>query len=293
MPVHRFLLHNGEIHETSAKIVSPGQTGLLNGWGVFSTLRVKDGVLFAWERHFARMKKDADAMHIRLPQSEALRQDLLRLVEVNAAYDGTLRVVVVRNRGGQFEGAGIATDSDVIAFTKDLTQWGPGCRLTVTENARFAGGVFSGTKILSWSMNLTMLEMAQQRGFDETLLLDNRGFVSECTSANIFAAFGRVVKTPPLTSGCLPGVTRAILLEELHVPGLEIREADIQFSELEAADEVFITSSTRDLLAVVEIEGLTLRSDGPARGQIQAEFENYILRYLQDSPVRAPRPALY
>ena len=65
--MHRFLLHNGDIRDTSENLVSPGQVGLLNGWGVFSTLRVKDGVLFAWERHYARMRKDAELMHIPFP----------------------------------------------------------------------------------------------------------------------------------------------------------------------------------------------------------------------------------
>jgi branched-chain amino acid aminotransferase len=66
--MHRFVLHNGAIREASEKSLSPGQVGLLSGWGVFSTIRVADGVLFAWERHWARMKHDAE--HIRVPFPE-------------------------------------------------------------------------------------------------------------------------------------------------------------------------------------------------------------------------------
>lgn len=288
MAVHRFLLHNSELVETSAKTVSPGQVGLLNGWGVFSTLRVKDGVLFAWERHLARMRKDAAALHVPFPSdAEQLRSALLKLVEANHALDSTLRVAIVRNRGGQFEGAGIERDWDLVAFTKDTTRWGAGCRLTVTPEARHSGGQFAGTKILSWSLNLALLEQAQQRGFDETVLLDSRGFVSECTSANIFAAFGGDVLTPPLASACLPGITRAILLEDIRVPGLRLAERDLTLADLHAADAVFITSSTRNLLRVLEIDGTALAARGDSVEQLSLAFEQYTQECVSRVTVRA------
>lgn len=292
MAVHRYLLHNSDLVETSAKSVSPGQVGLLNGWGVFSTLRVKDGVLFAWERHLARMRTDAAAMNVPFPlDAEALRASLLRLVEANGALDSTLRVVIVRNRGGQFEGAGIDRDWDLVAFTKDTTRWGPGCRLTVTPQARHSGGQFAGTKILSWSLNLALLEQAQQRGFDETILLDSRGLVSECTSANIFAVFGGDVVTPPRLSACLPGITRAILLEEIQVPGLKAAERDLTLEDLRNADQVFITSSTRNLLKVLEIDGAPVASRGDSCERLSSAFQRYLDEYVARATVRA-RPVL-
>ena len=90
----------------------------------------------------------------------------------------------------------------------------------MSANARHAACQFAGTKILSWAMNLTWLESAQARGFDEVILLNERGEVAECTSANIFIANGSQVWTPPLSSGCLPGITREVLLGEIRVPGI-------------------------------------------------------------------------
>lgn len=288
MAVHRYLIHNGEFAETSQKLMSPGQVGVLNGWGVFSTLRVKDGVLFAWERHWARMKNDAALMNIPFPaDSDAIRADMLRLVERNEAFDGTLRMAILRNHGGQFEGAGIATDYDVVAFTKDAAKWGAGCRLAVTPEARHSGGQFAGTKILSWSLNLALLEQAQRQGYDETVLLDSRGLVSECTSANIFAVFGGDVRTPSRISACLPGITRAILLEEIRVPGLTISEGDLRLEELSAADEVFVTSSTRNLLPVLEIAGKHLTAKGDAAARLNEAFAAYVDRYVAQTTVRA------
>ena len=103
--LHRFILHNDRIQEASAETLAAGQVGLLAGWGVFSTLRVADGVLFAFERHWARIQRDAALFHVPLLEgAEALRGRLLDLVEANHAYDSTLRVAIVRNGGGMWAG---------------------------------------------------------------------------------------------------------------------------------------------------------------------------------------------
>ena len=107
-----------------------------------------------------------------------------------------------------------------------MKDWGGGVKLSVHAQARHAACEFRGTKILSWALNLAMLEEAQEAGFDEVILLNERGEVSECTSANIFAAQGSQVWTPPLDSGCLPGVTRELLLEEVRVEGISTGERD-------------------------------------------------------------------
>src|SRR5439155_15722324 len=116
--------------------------------------------------------------------------------------------------------------------------------------ARHAASVFAGTKILAWAMNLTWLEEAQSQGFDEVILLNERDEVAECTSANIFAAKGNEIWTPPLASGCLPGITRELLLAEVRAPEFHVAEKVLTPADLESADEVFITSTTRDLLPV-------------------------------------------
>lgn len=279
--MHRHLLYNGSIHETSEPLVSPGQTGFMNGWGVFSTLRVYNGVLFAFPRHYERMRRDARLMHVPMPLSESeLERALLKLVEANGAPNSTLRVAIVRNRGGAFEGEGIQSDADVVAFTAELKDWGKGVELYYVANGRHAASPFAGTKVTSWSQNLTWNEEAHERGFDEVILLNEHGQVSECTSANIFAIKGGEVWTPPIrSSGCLPGVTRAILLDEVRVPGLNILERDITPEELEAADQVFVTSTTRNLLPVLEIEGRKPRQSAETFSKLRDAFDRYQSEY--------------
>jgi branched-chain amino acid aminotransferase len=279
--VHRYILHNDRLHEASEKVLAAGQIGLLSGWGVFSTLRVADGVLFAWERHWARMNKDAALLHVpMLADGEWVRSRLLELVAANRAFNSTLRVDIVRNEGGVFEGPATGHASDLIAFTANLKDWGEGVKVGYVEQARHAASRFAGTKILSWAINLTCVEEAHEQGLDEVILLNERGEVSECTSANVFLANEGKVWTPPLASGCLPGVTRDILLHDIHVPGFDIGERTLVPPDLDRADEVFITSTTRALLPVLEIAGTKIRRTGHAQKALQADFEKYVEGYV-------------
>ena len=281
------------MRDTTEALLSPGQVGFMNGWGIFSTLRVADGVLFAFERHYARMQRDARRMHVPFTISpEELRRSLLLLVEANEAHNATLRVAIVRNRGGLFESPNLTRDADLIAFTADLNSWGSGVKLSYMPNARFGASPFAGTKYTSWAQNLTWYELAHARGFDEFILLNENGEVSECTSANVFAIQGNEVWTPPLSgSGCLAGVTRALLLEEINVPEVIISERPLTPSELEATDMVFITSTTRDLLPVEEIDGEAVGKGSRVFEQLRegvAQYRNsYVSEHAHDSKMFA------
>ena len=257
------------ICDAAEPALTAGQLGLLAGWGVFSTLRVVDGVLFAWERHWARMTRDARLLNVAMPADpNAVEADLRRLVEANGHPNCTLRVVVVRNSGGVWQGpVPGAAAIDVMALTTDTKAWGSSVRLRIQPNARYAAGEFAGAKILSWAPNLRWAERAQERGFDEVILLNERGWVAECTSANVFAVFGDRVFTPPLADGCLPGVTREILLNEIDLPGISVVERGLTVESLFHADQVFITSTTRDLLSVRELADLP-GSDGQSETRI-------------------------
>ncbi len=263
-------------------MLSPGQVGFMNGWGVFSTLRVCSGVLFAFERHYRRMKHDAALMHVPFEfEPDVLRNLLESFITANHAIDATLRVSCVRNKGGMFQDAAITRDADLIAFTTDLNEWGTEARLMSVPNGRHAASPFAGTKVTSWAQNLTFYETAHQKGFDETILLNERGEVSECTSANIFMMKGDSVWTPPLKeSGCLPGVTRAILLEEKMLEDVHISERSLLMADLHDSDGVFITSTTRDLLAVSEIDHVVLPHNTELLSRLRNAFVGYREKYV-------------
>jgi branched-subunit amino acid aminotransferase/4-amino-4-deoxychorismate lyase len=282
--IHRHVLHNDEIRDAAEAMLTPGQLGLLAGWGIFTTIRVYDGVLFAFEKHWERMKRDAELLHVPFPVDPArFEAALFKLVEANHAQNSSMRVVVVRNQGGFWEGPGVARQFDVIALTADVNAWGRAVRLGLVPNARHAASPFAGTKILSWAYNLTWYEQARANGFDEVVLLNERGEVSECTSANIFAAFGNRVVTPPLSSGCLPGITRHTLLHEASIQKFVVEEGTLMPQDLTRADQVFITSTTRELLRVEHIEGLKIQDRSEACDTLQRAFSDYIDRYVAET----------
>jgi len=286
MGIHTQILHNREIRPASEPAFRAGQLGLLAGWGVFTTLRIADGALFAWERHWARLSRDARLLNIPMPpEADVLEESLLRLVDANGHPDCTLRLVIVRNGGGMWEGPGSGNPSDIVAMTADSKAWGENARLAIQPNGRFAAGEFAGAKILSWGQNLTWAERAHRQGFDETVLLNERGSVAECTSANIFAVVGSEVHTPPLTDGCLGGITREVLMNELGISGISFKERSLFIDDLYNADEVFITSTTRDLMPVSEIAGRQLNRTSTVRKLLATEFSRFV---AQDIASRQP-----
>lgn len=283
--MHPHVLYNDRIVPASEAIFKSGQLGLLCGWGVFTTLRIYQGVPFAFERHWARMKRDAALLHVEMPfELETVRNGLLRLIERNKAPESTVRLSVFRSRGGMWEGPGTGGASDLVAFSNDLNDWGATVTLGVREHGRHAASPFAGTKSLSWAHNLAMYEAAQRQGFSEVILLNERGEVAECTSANIFAVRDGVTYTPPLSSGPLPGVTRAVMLSDLDPARHPVEEKVLRLGDLFESSEVFITSATRELIPVERILNRPLHAAKekawPVMEGLRRELREYVRRYV-------------
>ena len=278
--IHDLILYNDEIVPGDAAVLRPGQVGLFTGWGVFTTLRIYRGVPFAFERHWDRLQRDASLLHVEMPAGrDALRSQLMELVTRNGCPDCKLRLNIMRSQGGLFEGPGSGRVTDVVAFTADLTEGPEVAQLGIREHGRHAASPFAGAKTLSWVQNLTLFEEARQDGFADVVLLNERREVSECTSANIFAVIDGLTCTPPLSSGLLPGVTRRVMLEEL---GASVSERILYPQDLYTADEVFITSSTRELMPVNGIMDQSLRATSwPVMKAIRSELRGYIDRYVR------------
>jgi len=281
-PVHPYVLYNGRITEANEAILRPGQLGLLAGWGVFTTLRIYQGVPFAYERHWERMKRDAELLHVPFELNrEEVRRNLLALIDRNQSPEASMRVCVVRSEGGAWQGPGSGRAADLVAFSIDLHDWADRVSLDVRKQGRHAASPFAGTKSLSWAHNLTMIETAQRNGFDEVILLNERGQIAECTSANIFAVVDGVTYTPPLSAGPLPGVTRAVMLRELDLADTPVQERTLLLEDLYEAEEVFITSSTRELLPVERIRDRVLsQGPWPVMDKLRAGLRAYVERYV-------------
>ena len=283
--IHENVLYNERIVPSDEAILRPGQLGLLAGWGVFTTLRIYKGIPFAFERHWERLQRDARLLHVEIPVGrDELRRRLLELVRRNRCPEASMRLCIVRSQGGVFEGPGSGNRSDVVAFTIDVPRRRGAAGLALRPNGRHAESPFAGTKTLSWAHNLTFVETAQQQGFDEVILLNERGEVAECTSANIFAVRNGVTYTPPPAGGPLPGITRLVMLEELAEP---VEEKVLYADDLYEADEVFITSTVRELMPVERIADRRLRAaergEWPVMEKLRAALRRYIEAYIEQA----------
>jgi branched-chain amino acid aminotransferase len=283
--IHRQVVHNGRLLDIGEVRLSPGQAGLLNGWGLFTTVRIVEGEAFAWERHWKRLQKDAALTHIPMPfDGQAVRAQLAQVIHANRVTEGCARVYVVYNAVGHWRSDEGFPKVDLILYTADLPAYREPVRLGLREHGRHAGSPLAGVKTTSWLNNVWNLHEAQQAGFDEVVLLNEHGHVAECTAANVFCVRGGQVLTPPLASGCLEGVTRGLLLELGPKRGIRVSEADLKPEDLYTADEVFISSTNRNLLAVGEVNGHKLpAAPGAVTRELDLAFAAYQEEYIAEA----------
>jgi branched-chain amino acid aminotransferase len=261
--------------------------GLLLGWGVFTTLRIYQGFPFAFDRHWERLARDAERLGIALgyPQQDVC-EAIVKLAAANHRPDGAARVSFIKNHGGLWADAPGSPPTDLLIFTRELAVWPASHKLLLVPNAIFSIGKLAGAKMLSWVQNAGTLERVHAQGFDDALLLNEQGHVAECTSANVFRVRGRHVLTPPLSSGCLPGITRAILHEVIPAAGCTLQEQDLTPADLDSAEEVFISSTTREVAGVDSIQpNWKYPAPGKVTQEIAAAFQNYVQAHLQRAGV--------
>jgi branched-chain amino acid aminotransferase len=256
--------------------------GLLMGWGVFTTLRIYEGRPFAFGRHWARMRHDAERLGMNLTHAqEAVRLAVIRLAEANNRPEGMARVSFVKNHGGLWGQVGNRPETDLLIFTRELVRWPAIHRLKLQPRALYSATRLAGVKMLSWVQNAALLEQAHTEGFDDVLLLNESGQIAECTSANVFLVRGGIVLTPPLSTGCLPGVTREVLREVVPGAGFELLEENLTPEDLSSAAEVFISSTTREVAAVGSIDAQWLyHAPGKTTVTIEQSFKDYVRSHL-------------
>lgn len=280
--LHRFVFHNNKLMPIEEVRLSPGQAGLLNGWGLFTTLHIFDGTPFAFEKHWKRLEKDSARTHCPFPfDAEKVRGHLGEVLRANHVVEGCARIYAIYNQVGHWRSDESFPMVDLFLCSTDLPKFRQPARLNLREHGRHAASPLAGVKVTSWLNNVWNFYEAQQGGFDEVVLLNERGEVSECTAANVFCVRSGRVLTPPLNSGCLEGITRSILLVIGPRAGVSCEEAVLRPADLFSADEVFISSSNRNLLAVGEIAGHRyLNPPGATTRRLDEAFANYIKEYL-------------
>jgi len=276
--MHTFVFHNGRVLPLADVRLSPGQAGLLNGWGVFSTLRIYRGRPFEFDHHFDRLARDAQRISLDLPYTrEQVRTGVLELIKANHLQDGCMRVYFVNNQAAIWSSDEKFPDTDWIMYTVDLPMRVGAVKLALQPNGRHASHPLAGTKVTSWLQNVWVVDKAHHRGFEDAVLLNEFGNVTECTAANLYIVKNGQVITPPLSAGCLAGVSRLLLEQIAPNAGLPILERNVTADELYGADEVFISSTTRQVQPVEQIEEHHYaNAPGPLTTKLAKVFDDYV-----------------
>jgi branched-chain amino acid aminotransferase len=262
--------------------LSPGQAGLICGWGIFTTVRIVSGEPFAFERHWHRLEKDSNISRMPLPYTQAqVRQALKEVIHANDVAEGCIRIYLVYNSVGYWRSDEKYPTTDLIITSAGLPQYREPVRLAVREHGRHAASPMAGVKTISWLTNVWAVAEANREGFDEVIMLNERGEVAECTAANIFIVKGGKIFTPPLSSGCLEGVTRGTLIEIAPQGGTSVTEKTLSLEDLYSADEVFISSTNRNLIGVAEIAGNKIAAaPGPLTLKLDKVFDDHVAEYV-------------
>ncbi len=279
--IHDNVFHNDSLIRVEKARLSPGQAGLICGYGLFTTLRIARGEAFAYERHWRRLEKDAVITHLPMPYTGAkVRLHLHEVIRGNRVSEGCARIYLVQNNVGSWHSDEPHPEVDLIITTADMPTYREPARLALREHGRHAASALCSVKTISWLDNVWYVAEATRDGFDEVVLLNERGEVAECTSANIFAVKDGKVLTPPLNSGCLEGVTRGILFEIAPEAGISLVQQTLRPEDLYTADEVFISSTNRNVISVAEIAGHAIPTpSGPIAARLNELFGAYVSEY--------------
>lgn len=287
--IHRVVFHNGRMLPVEEVRLSPGQAGLMSGWGLFTTMRVIEGIPFAFERHWKRLTRDAQKTHCPFPFLEGtVYGQLKEVLRANHVREGCARIYVIQNQVGFWRSDEDLPAADLLICSADLPPHKEPVRLALREHGRHAASPLAGVKVTSWLNNVWNLYEAQQGGYDEVVLLNERGEVAECTAANIFCVREGRVLTPPLSSGCLEGVTRGVVLEIGAGAGVRVEERTLRPEDLYSAEGVFISSTNRNIIAVGEIHGHKIATAAlPVMQKLERAFSAYVRDYVESRTAAA------
>jgi branched-chain amino acid aminotransferase len=259
---------DGAVVAASEARVSIFDHGLTVGDGVFETLKVVNGTPFAIRRHLARLRRSATGLGLEVPMGDdELRAAMRSVVDGGAGNVGRVRVTVTGGVAPPGSGRGPGGPTVIVAGAP-LEPWPAVATVATVPWPRNERSAVAGLKTTSYAENVVALAHAHARGAGEAIFANLAGDLCEGTGSNVFVVVDGEVVTPPLSSGCLAGITRELVLELLG----GATEAQVPMSALAAADEVFLTSSTRDVQAVGVVDDRAIAAPGPATTRIIDAF---------------------
>lgn len=249
---------NGELVPIAEANISVLDHGFTVADGVFETLLINDGQVFALDRHMTRLAKSARGLGISTPDFSKLIDGVSKVLNSNPKIDfGRMRITLTSGSGPLGSDRTSASPTMVISLSEQAV-WPKSTSVLLVPWTRNENSPLAGLKTTSYAENVYALAAAKSHGYSEAIFCDTSGRLCEGTGSNIFLVKDDQIFTPAESSGLLRGITRDLVIEWASKAGFDLVERDVDPIELWDAEEVFITSSTRDVHPVTQIARLDL-----------------------------------
>ena len=275
-------IDGGFYPESEAK-VSVFDHGLLYGDGVFEGIRFYNNKVFHLEEHMVRLYKSAAAIALEIPLDQAaLTEALLETIRRNELTDGYVRLVITRGKGDLGLSPWNCPKPSIIIIAAKITlypaeSYEKGLKVVTCSTRRIAHGALSPmVKSLNYLNNIMAKIEASHAGAGEGLMLNEQGLVAECTGDNIFLVSGGRITTPPISSGALAGVTRAVAIGIASELGIEVSEPQTTRYDIYTADECFLTGTAAEIIPAVELDSRPIGNGKPG-----PMTQRFIARYRE------------
>ena len=262
--------------DPSAPAVSVSDHGLTVGDGVFEAVKVVDGRPFALTRHLDRLARSAAGLGLPEPDVSRVREGITEVLRAEHLTLGRVRVTYTGGPAPLGSGRGDASPTLIVAAAA-MDPWPATTRVATVPWPRNERGATAGLKTTSYAENVLALAHAHRKRASEAVFANTVGNLCEGTGTNVFYVVDGELRTPTLDSGCLAGVTRALLLEWHGA-----REVDEPAEVVRGASEVFLASTTRDVQAVSHWDDVLLTAPGPVTTAVQEVWRGREGELLED-----------
>lgn len=245
--------------------------------GIFETMRAYNGAIFRYDDHMARLSRGAERLQLPRPANllPTLQQALRDLRAARA--DAVVRLTVTRGVGRHGLMPTRGESPTVVLFAQALAPFKTAISVRTASGRRNEHAMSVGIKTLSYTDSVLAQLEAAAKGAEDAILLDTGGHVSEATASNVFLVKNGNVRTPPVSCGAFPGITRSVVLGLLEGMHIACSDDPVSPAELAAADEVFLTSAVREIAPVDTLDGRTLKAPGPITTAVMGAYAAAVL----------------
>jgi branched-chain amino acid aminotransferase len=280
----KIYLNGSFVKKTEAKI-SVFDHGLLYGDGIFEGIRVYRGCVFRLEDHLERLEYSAKALLLKMPWSRSeISEMVCETCRVNNIRDGYIRLIVTRGVGSLGLSPKSCSNPSIIVIADKIQLYSEelyerGLKIITVPTRRSSPAMLPPMiKSLNYMNNILAKIEAQHSGYEEAIMLDDAGYIAECTGDNLFIIHKGIMYTPPTSAGALKGITRESAIQVARELGIDVEEKNLTRYDVWIADECYLTGTAAEVIPVVEVDGRVIGEGvpGAVTGRILKVFHQKV-----------------